>query len=79
VTATVAVALAGVASSKLDCIETVAVSEPLTAFETETLAAIVVSITSWVVTGFIGSQGRVEVVTRTRVIDLDRRGDGRYG
>ena len=44
-----------------------------------TVAAIVVSITSWVVTGFIGSQGRVEVVTRTRVIDLDRKGDGRYG
>jgi putative membrane protein len=43
------------------------------------LAAIVVSITSWVVTGFIGSQGRVEVVTRNRVIDLNRTGDGRYG
>ena len=43
------------------------------------LAALVVSVTSWVVTGFIGSQGRVEVVTRTRVIDLDHKGGGHYG
>jgi putative membrane protein len=46
---------------------------------TAMLAAIVVSITSWVVTGFIGSQGRVEVVTGARVIDLDHKGGGRYG
>ena len=43
------------------------------------LCALVVSVTSWVVTGFVGPHGRIEVVTRHRVIDLNRTGDGRYG
>jgi hypothetical protein len=43
-----------------------------------TLTAIVVSLTSWVVTGFIGSSGQVQVVTDPRIIELTRTSDGRY-
>jgi putative membrane protein len=43
-----------------------------------TLTAIVVSVTSWVVTGFIGGSGQVQVVTDPRVIELSRTRDGHY-
>ena len=43
-----------------------------------TLTAIVVSLTSWVVTGFIGSRGQVQDMTDPRVVELTRTRDGRY-
>ena len=43
-----------------------------------TVTAVVVSLTSWVVTGFIGSSGQVQNMTDPRVIELTRMTDGRY-
>ncbi len=42
------------------------------------LCALVVSITSWVVNSFVGPQGRVEVMSTTKVVELRKVGDGRY-
>ena len=42
------------------------------------LTAIVVSITSWAVTGFVSANGRVEPMTRDGVIEMRRTGDGRW-
>ena len=42
------------------------------------LASIVVSLTSWATSKYVGAQGRVEPMRDPRVIELRRGADGRY-